>query len=372
MNYRIFFSFIFLLVVNSAFGQALPIDKKATKETVNLYKNLKKLSSKGTMFGQQDALAYGLNADGSRWMGEKGRCDVKTVTGDYPAVIGFDLGRLEFDSTRNLDGVPFEDIKQAIKDTYKKGGVSTISWHFNNPVNPSKSTWDKEDSTLKKLFLSKDALLRYTSWLDKVAAFSKSLKGSKGELIPVIFRPFHEHTGSWFWWGAGHCSPQEYVKMWRFTVDYLKNKKGVHNFIYAYSTDLFTSEEHYLERYPGDEYVDLLGFDYYHRNAPTSNDDFLKNAHRMIATIGKLAKEKKKLYAITEMGLEQVTEANWWTNIVLPLIHQHGLSYVLVWRNGRPDHYYAPYKGQKSEQDFIQFYQLPQTLFSKEAQGLYR
>jgi mannan endo-1,4-beta-mannosidase len=54
----------------------------------------------------------------------------------------------------------------------------------------------------------------------------------------------------------------------------LKDTKGLHHLLYAYSTDRFESEAHYLERYPGDDVVDLIGFDYYHRDAPKSNDEF--------------------------------------------------------------------------------------------------
>ena len=360
---------LLILLIHQVSAQT---DKNATLLTKNLYKNLKRQSQKGVMFGQQDALAYGLNQDKSRWIGEKERCDIKTVTGDYPAVVGYDLGKIEHDSIQNLDGVPFQLIRKNIQETYSRGGVNTISWHLDNPCDPKKSSWDKADSTIKHLFFAKKTLQTYSLWLDKVAAFSQTLRSKNGELIPIIFRPFHENTGSWFWWGAEHCSPEEYKRMWRFTVEYLRDKKGVHNILYAYSPDRFTSKQHYLDRFPGDDLVDVLGFDMYHRNAPQSNDTFKKEMLRMVGELKEIAVKKKKIYAITEIGLEKVTEADWWTNILLPIIHNSGLSYVLVWRNGRPDHFYAPYKGQISESDFVKFYQLPETIFSKDLKKLYK
>lgn len=104
-------------------------DNKATTETKNLFQNLNKLKEKGFLFGHQDDLAYGVN-----WKYEDGRSDVKDVTGDYPAIYGWDLGGLENDSENNLDGVPFKKMKQYIKDVYDRGGVNTISWHQNNPL----------------------------------------------------------------------------------------------------------------------------------------------------------------------------------------------------------------------------------------------
>ena len=106
-----------------------PIDRLATKETINLYRNLKQLVNKGVMFGHQDALAYGVG-----WKYEAGRSDIKDVTGDYPAVYGFELGRLELDLAVNIDSVPFNKMQQYIRAAYDRGGVITLSWHLNNPL----------------------------------------------------------------------------------------------------------------------------------------------------------------------------------------------------------------------------------------------
>ncbi len=326
------------------------IDRKATLETKNLYANLKRLSRTGsTMFGHQDDLAYGVG-----WKAQAGRSDVRDVVGEYPAVVGWDLGRLEFDSTNNLDGVSFDRQRAFARQVYEQGGLNTYSWHLNNPVDPAKSSWDKADSTIKHLFDNRKSLHRYKSWLNDVATYMKSLKGPNGEAIPVIFRPFHEHTGNWFWWGRTHCSPAEYVHLWRYTVDYLR-KKHVHNLLYTYSTDNFASRENYLERYPGDDYVDIIGFDTYHRPAADTANLFVPKTRKMVETLRDMGREKDKVTAITEIGLEQVPIANWWTTVLMPIVQDAGLSYVLVWRNGRPDHYYAPYPNQISAENFKEF-----------------
>lgn len=52
--------------------------------------------------------------------------------------------------------------------------------------------------------------------------------------VPVLFRPWHEHTGSWFWWGEKLCTPEEYKALWHMTVDILRSD-GVDNALYAYS-----------------------------------------------------------------------------------------------------------------------------------------
>jgi len=341
------------------------IDKNATQSTKNLYSGLKKSASKGVIFGQQDALAYGLNADKSRWIGDENRSDIRTISGEHPGLVGYDLGHLELDSANNLDGVPFSRIKTDIRKNYERGGVNTISWHPNNPLDLSKTTWDKEEFTIRRILSDTRNKKNFEKILDKLADFFLSLKGSKGELIPVIFRPYHEHTGSWFWWGADHCTPEEYKQFWKLTVDYLQKTRKVNNLLIAYSTDNFKDKEHYLERYPGDDLVDILGFDTYHRNPPKSDSAFKANATRMVATIRDLGKTSSKPFAITETGLEQITEADWWTKIVQPIVQNSGLSYILVWRNGRPDHYYAPFEGNNTVEDFRKLQQSGDILLEK-------
>lgn len=353
----------------SLYAQTVPTDPQATRETRNLYRNLQKVSKKGTMLGHQDDLGYGVN-----WRAEADRSDVKDVVGEYPAVFGWDLGRVEFDSTNEIDGIPFESQRKMIQQVYAQGGVNTFSWHLNNPIDPTKTSWDQMDFSIRTIFSNKEIQNRYDSWLDRVAAYLLSLKGSKGELIPVIFRPFHEHTGSWFWWGKDHATVDEYVKLWRYTVEYLRDKKGVHNLLYAYSTDRFSSREEYLERYPGDDVIDLIGFDIYHRPQTAKPDRFVEDTRRMVEILRTIGQEKKKVYAITETGLEKVPMTQWWSEVLSPIIKDAGLSYVLVWRNGNPVHFYAPYPGQASAEDFKKFARRSDIFLQKKtaAQKLYK
>ena len=77
---------------------------------------------------------------------------------------------------------------------------------------------------------------------------------------------------------------------------------------------------------------------------------------------------------MTETGLEAIPIANWWTELLLPTLEKYPVTYVLVWRNARerPNHYYAPYPGQKSSDDFVKFFNSPKTLFVKDLPNLYK
>lgn len=348
----------------------LPVDKSATTETVALYHNLKKLVGKGIMFGHQDDPAYGVG-----WKYEEGRSDVKDITGDYPAVMGFELGHLEIDHPHNLDSVPFDRMKSFIRQHYARGGVNTISWHLRNLLT-GKTAWDPAPGTVASILPGGQKHDIYKMGLDKVAAFLSDLKGSKGEMIPVIFRPFHELNGNWFWWGKAHCTPQEFKALWHFTVHYLRNEKGLHHLLYAFNTDRFTTEEEYLERYPGDAYVDVIGFDIYQRgNTPEHNAQFIKETGYMFSAITKLAKEKDKIAALTEFGFNSVPNPAWFNEVLWPAMKDYPISFALAWRNaghkGASGEYefYVPYKGSKGEKDFKTFYEKERTLFLADIAG---
>jgi hypothetical protein len=339
-----------------------PSDKLATKEAVNLYRNLKKLLNKGVMFGHQDDLAYGVG-----WKYQKDRSDIKDVTGDYPAVYGWELGRLEIDAAVNLDSVPFNTMQQLIKKGYERGGMITISWHLNNPLT-GKTAWNPAEGTVASILPGGSKHDLYKSWLDKIAIFMNGLKGSKGEKIPVLFRPFHELNGNWFWWGGKNCTPAEFKELWAFTVNYLRNEKNLHQLLYAYNTDRFNSEEEYLLKYPGNEYVDVMGFDIYQRD--NSNEKFSADFDKMLSMLENMAATNKKIPALTEFG-GNLADHSWWTGTFLKVLQKHRISYALGWRNagarpGGGSEYYVPYKGHSTSADFEAFYKADHTLFQKD------
>ncbi|MES1198296.1 MAG: glycosyl hydrolase [Chitinophagaceae bacterium] len=343
-------------------GNDKPADKKATKETIALYGNLKKLLNKGFMFGHQDDLAYGVN-----WKYEEGRSDIKDVTGDYPAVYGWELGHLEIDQPVNLDSVPFTKMQHFIRQAYDRGGVVTISWHLNNPLT-AKSAWNPAEGTVASILPGGQKHDLYKSWLDKVVIFLNGLKGSKGEFIPVIFRPFHELNGNWFWWGGKNCTPEEFKNLWKFTISYLRDQKNVHHLLYAYNTDRYNSSEEYLAKYPGNDYVDVIGFDIYQRNG--DNGKYVQEIDKMLSTLEVIASENKKIPALTEFG-GNLSDSSWWTGIFLKVLGGHKISYALGWRNAGKKaegqfEFYVPYKGHLTENDFMKFYKSGKTLFQKD------
>lgn len=350
------------------------VDKKATVETKNLYQNLIKLMNKGIMFGHQDDLAYGVE-----WKNPDGiRSDVHDVVKDYPAVFGWDLGHIENGADKNLDGIPFDKMREYIRTVYDKGGINTISWHVDNPVT-LKNSWDNT-AAINAVLPGGNKCELYKTWMDRLAKYIHTLKGSDSKQIPIIFRPYHELNGAWFWWGKESATKEEYVKLFSYTVDYLKNKKKLHNLIYAFSPNTFQTASEFMERYPGDHLVDMLGFDNYQFAKPTDTEEVIKQTSQKfqaqirngLTILDSLAKSHHKIPAFSETGFEATPQKDWWTATLLDVVKDFKISYVLVWRNygwmesEKKFHYYGPYSGQISAKDFVKFYEQPNTLFLKD------
>lgn len=360
----------FFLTVNAQKLQ--PIDKLATVETKALFENLYKLSKKHTLFGHQHATEYGHG-----WAGETDRSDIKSVVGSHPAVIGVDIMGLSGTSRDSIESFKAM-LKKNITDTYNRGGVTTIAWHFSNPVSGGGFYWKDSVSlpAVKYIIPGGIAHEKYKVILNDIADLANNLRGGDGKLVPVIFRPFHEFDGEWFWWGKPHCTTEEFKSLWRFTVSYLRDTANVHNFIYAFSPDnRFNSEQEFLERYPGNEWVDMVGMDNY-GDMGRDNKYNLEAAVRKLTIVSKYAKRNKKLAAFTETGLESIPNEKWWTDVLLKVMKSNKMrmSYVLVWRNDSksPTHYYAPFPGQVSVPDFMNFYKDEFTLFESDLKNIYK
>ncbi|ANI90263.1 beta-mannosidase [Arachidicoccus ginsenosidimutans] len=379
MRKQYILAFFFVLHISTSFAQSnFPSDKNATKETIHLYQNLKNSSLRGFLFGHQDDLAYGIH-----WKYQKDSSDVKSITGDYPGLFGCDLSGLESDHDKDIDGNPFSLVKSCVEWAYAKGGVITFSWHSPSPLGNGKTAWDTTHGTVESILPGGINHVLYQTWLDKVAAFLNSLKGAHGEAIPILYRPFHEFSGNWFWWCANTCSTADFKKLWRYQIHYLRDIKHLHNLLIVYNpSDNFKDANGFLERYPGDDVVDVLSLDSYQSADAATSDVFEKNLDNCLSVIEKIAGDKGKLFALAETGYERIPYKTWWTEKLMKGINQHKIAYLLVWRNageiGTPEHphihYYVPFKGDMSAEDFVKFYKQKNTFFLKDAakENLYK
>lgn len=370
------------------------VDADATDETKALFMKLWTLAdSNQTLFGHQDDTYFGVG-----WVDEPGRSDVLEVSGSYPAVYGWEIGDLELGRPDSLDGVPFNRIREEIIAAYRRGGVITISWHMNNPVTYELIDSDPENPLLGRAWDSTPAVITvlpdgenhalYLSWLDEFAQFASSLTVSdvpwkeEEHLVPVIFRPFHEHNGSVFWWGGRNTEEIYYIALWQMTVNYLRDEAGVHNLLYAYSPDarfmrgrdhdalfpdLSAFEATYYYGYPLDGYVDVLGMDFYMNTFPRGlGIDVPAVYENHLEMLVRSAQERRdlKIPALTETGEQWWPDDDWWTTYlyraVLGARSAGGqVAYALTWRNWDESSRSGPYPGAPDAMDFVRFKDKP-------------
>ena len=317
------------------------------------------------MFGHQDDPFYGVG-----WAYEPGRSDVLESCGDWPAVMGFDLGGIEMGDAKNLDSVPFDCIREEIRNHHRRGGVITISWHPRNPVTtvdhlntwPEGSAWDATDGVVTAILTEGEVHDRFMTWLERVRTFLSSLTDDEGQPIPIIFRPWHENNGAWFWWGNTHCTPEEYRALYFLTQDYISNVQcPMSNIQWSYSPNLdgAMTEEKFLQWYPGDERIDLIGLDAYQWG---TEEDFVRQTRADLDFLCAFGKQHHKPVALTECGFINVPDPTWWDRVLLPILADYPLTYALVWRNAEKEHF-GPVPNTEAAEHFRNFYNSKHTLF---------
>ncbi len=208
----------------------------ATQKTQSLYAFLCDTYGKKALAGQQE----------STWKGSENYefNIIQNASGRLPVIRGLDYM-----------GEDFSGCNRRAKAWAAKGGVVTICWHCGDDFKGShRESLAAEPNWSKLLTPGTSEYNALIAGMDKGAAALKELQEAD---VPVIWRPFHEFDGAWFWWGKGGA--ENFKKLWRFMYDRYTNEWGLNNLIWTlgYSGDVKAGW------YPGDEYVDVIGADTY-------------------------------------------------------------------------------------------------------------
>jgi len=372
--------------------------KSVTLVDANATDATKALASYMTALREDDKVLFGHQNSTFRSVRDNGETsDIKDITGSEAGLFGIDtlaLAGCETAKTTTKEAID-ASVEASLK-AYNGGSLITLSCHMPNFTNSKIVESDDEfgyDFTKCDFMESKDLTPcadyileggmyndRFNAYLDIIAKYADRLQEKN---IPVLFRPFHENSGGWFWWGTS-TSVESYKSMWRYMVTYLENK-GVHNFIYVYSPNgPFENQETYLERYPGDSYVDVIAFDYYDDYADKNvytGDNFFKALKKSCEVVVEIADEKGKIPAIAETGI-RITGAgkdslmvsgnptlghDWYNNVVNTAV-ETGIPYFLLWANFDSSNFFVPFKfdddlGQEMINEFISAYNNEKSIF---------
>ncbi|MGX5697935.1 glycosyl hydrolase [Agromyces soli] len=352
-------------------------DTGATAQTRSLFAFLRDQQGQGALFGQQHATDYAIGG---------GLSDAYDVTGDYPAIFGFDT--LVIDG-REKPGVSGDSPEQnadrlgaAFVDADARGAIPTLSAHLSNFATGGNYD-DVSGRVVSRILPGGVDNADFREYLDLIARAAGAAERPDGTLVPVIFRPFHENTGSWFWWGAAHATPGEYKEIFRYTVEYLRDVKGVHNLLYAFSPNgvLNGDAARYLETYPGDEWVDVLGYDSYENsNAADDSSAWITTTVDDLGMIAEIAESRGKIAAFTEFGRNgdrTITPSgnkslSYFTDLAEALEGDPDASriaFMLTWANFGGGQIYVPPIGHEMAGDFAAFEADPFTLFVSDLPG---
>lgn len=359
-------------------ARAYMVDANATNETVALFYNLKNLSKTNFVVGQQDAFAafYG---------GATGESDMKKTTGQDPALLGSDFMFITDNANTGQPNNWFYQQEQMIIEhsieAYNKGMINAFTWHMREPYEgkefyTSNMTEFQRQNAFKSILPGGANHEYYKEKLQKVAEVVQSMRGADGTLSPVIFRPFHEFDRDFFWWGASYATASEFKELWRFTVHYLRDEMGVENILYAFSPDnSYTSKAAYLSRYPGDEYVDILGMDNY--GDLSYHDGFgISSANQKLKVVSDLSKERVKIAAMTETGYFADTQnplpANFYSEKLYDVLTANGveIGFMMFWQNYH-DAYTVPVPGTLGEEDFMEFVNMERPMLLDDTRDFY-
>lgn len=272
---------------------------------------------------------------GGQWNGGTtsiGWLEQAAVAGREPMMYGieyYDYGPIE----RRLDAR--EAGRAYIIDRFRRGGLVTLVDHMPNFVTRGDS-WDRQGDTLSAILPGGAAHSEFVAYLDRLAAFLKNLDVD-GRRVPVLFRPFHEMNGGWFWWGDpadGH----RLIAIWRFAHEYLQARKGIRNVLWVWSPNIERnpSADRYMQYWPGADYVDVVGLDGYDnsQDPDPASQAFVGS----FAAVSAIANNASLPVAMTEIGFEYGSRqiAGFWTSRFMPALSGYlgGARYILVW-NGK-------------------------------------
>lgn len=208
----------------------------------------------------------------------------RAAGGTYPAVLGMDVGN--YSPSRARAGDTPNAIESAIEYWEKHSGIITLSWHWYADEQYGVSFYtDSTRFNLAKAMNGQDPA-GYQMLLDGIDAISAQLARLQQAGVPVLWRPLHEASGGWFWWGAS--GPEPYLELYRLMYDRMTNVHGLNNLIWVWNGQD-------AAWYPGDEYVDIIGEDIY-----PGEKVYTSQAARFLKALSYT--DARKIIALTENG----------------------------------------------------------------------
>ena len=254
---------ILLCALGSAHATLAPVNPNATPEAKKLYTYLQNLSGQGILSGQLSMLNDSILYTDTQVTSSRDRYVMKHDGGKLPAIYASNLGdwpmNYQFEIVKTIEGRWKTTGGKAIAmlcwhavqpDGYEDSGYAVMSKFSSSNPYPS---W-KIDSILKP------GTALNVEWMRRMKVAGSYLQSLDSAGIPVLWRPFHENNGAFFWWGQ----QPRFKELWRQMYDYYTDSLHLNNLLWVYSTCGFGQGDRWIDSlYPGEDYVDVLGADIY-------------------------------------------------------------------------------------------------------------
>lgn len=312
-----------------------------TTRTENLRENLRTYADKGLMLGQMHATLEGVG-----WQCDSDRSDLRTISGDRPAVIGYEIGGIETGALNNARNISFNLIREDILKNFKRGALIILNW-------PGAAYQDNDD-------VLKEQAKALAKWLS-------SLQDGYGIKAPVVLNLYPLDRDAWY----SALGKDDYDDLYEDMQELLEDA-DVTNVVYGYS-EAYTPDG-FLARCPDDD-VDVVNAVVLQAKEQADSTAFAANLKAAIAKALPFAQEHGCAFGLTA-GIESVPFANIFSGMLMPALKDHRISYLLLGGNHgdyKDGHFYAPYPGDGNDkiQDFMRLYNEGNVVMMKHLNGLY-
>lgn len=349
----------------------------ATSEARSLFDYLNSVYGKNILSGQQEIYNYG----------HGGNFEVEfeylnDLTGHYPAIRGFDF----LNNANILYGSNDKTVDRMIDWANNKNGITTAAWHICVPKEMSgykvgdhvayeQCTYKPDETN----FVTSNVLVEgtverefYLKSLENLV--ETSLKPLQEAGVPVIWRPLHEaeggggETGGWFWWAKDGSAV--YKEIWKLTYDTLVNEYGINNLIWEWNSYNFPTSKNW---YPGDEYVDIIGYDKYSCTEYLAENNWKPSYRHNDSAIGPTFYSLMEMYDSKKMIA--MAENDCFSTVENLTSEKAGWLYFCTWYDGGGQTDFLSDPLFNTKEDTIEMYQsdycitldeLPADLYKKE------
>ena len=295
-----FYSFLFAILMIAGCNSHIynlpfePVNPNSTTEVKDLLEYLYSLKGEKILSGQHNYVRANYRSSDSLY----------AITGKKQVVFGLDFG----------DKKSRDEMLQHVVQRHEKGYIITLMYHQGAPVDsipphlPHPVRYVMNEQEWQDLVTPGTKI--YKNWIADIDSVAEGLKYLQDHNVPVLWRPYHEMNGSWFWW-CDKKGEDGIIKLWKMMFDRYTNVHKLNNLIWVWNANAprdWENDEAYAYElyYPGHEYVDVLATDIY-------KGDYKQSHHDQLLELG-----NGKLIALGECGqlptpdvLAQMNQFSW-------------------------------------------------------------